>query len=899
MKKGLLSVLAIATAFLLTTGLALAQNPVTFQVNMSVQKQLGNFDPASQILVVRGSFESVADPTMHDWKGNHFQLTESSTPDVYTLQVNMPDAAVGNTYEFKYVIEDAANAADTSTQGGVWESVGNRSFTVVSGGQVLDVVYFNDQSVVGQTANVTFQADMSDLLSKGWFDPAADTLYVVGAFNNWAESKDYMMSRDLFNPALYKVTASITAAAGTDMEWKFRAAPHDHFLDAGWESGSNHKFTFTGADLTLDPIKPNIGYAGTPLSQDVTVQFTVDVRNATETYHNNLFHNIKGVWIKGDKPELGAWGGSWTNDDTANVMVKMYDDGATGGDKVAGDMIYSAQVTFPAGTMSAILYKYGIVADSTDTLNGGVSYLDNEAGFAVNHSAIIPDVAPNAVLPMDRFGELRKLKNPHTFTVDMSIQEQLGNFDPAKNILVMRGSFENEAYPNAEEWKGNEFHFWPVAGSPNLYSLTIPITDAAIGQDLEYKLVIEDSSNWVNFETQGGVWESVDNRHFTPVAGGDSLATIFFNDQTVVGQTANVTFQADMSDLLSKGWFDPASDTLYVVGAFNNWAESKDYMMSRDLFNPALYKVTASITAAAGTDLEWKFRAAPHDHFLDAGWEGGSNHKFTFTGADLVLDPIKPNIGYAGVDLPFDITVQFSVDVNGATETYHGLPFHNIKSVWMKGDKPQLGAWGGSWTYEDTVNVMVRLYDDGTTKGDATAGDGIWTTQVTFPQGSKSALLYKYGIVADGVDTLNGGVAYLDNEAGFGVNHSLIIPITSNFYVAPLDTFGSLRNPTAVRETKKNLIPTKFALNQNYPNPFNPTTEISYELPKTTHVRLTVYNMLGQKVATLIDAKMPAGSYQATWNGKDEFGRTVGSGLYIYQLEAGSFKATKKMLLMK
>jgi len=263
------------------------------------------------------------------------------------------------------------------------------------------------------------------------------------------------------------------------------------------------------------------------------------------------------------------------------------------------------------------------------------------------------------------------------------------------------------------------------------------------------------------------------------------------------------------------------------------------------------------------------------------------------------LDIIKPNIGYAGVDLPFDITVQFSVDVNGATETYHGLPFHNIKSVWMKGDKPELGAWGGSWTYDDTVNVMIRLYDDGVTKGDATAGDGIWTTQVIFPQGSKSALLYKYGIVADGVDTLNGGVSYLDNEAGFGVNHSLIIPITANFYAAPLDTFGSLRNPTAVHEAKKNLIPTKFALNQNYPNPFNPTTEISYDLPKTTHVRLTVYNMLGQKVATLIDAKMPAGSYQATWNGKDEFGRHVGSGLYIYQLEAGSFKATKKMLLMK
>ncbi|GBD92514.1 starch binding domain protein [bacterium BMS3Abin05] len=888
MRKSLTSILVIAWVVVFTAGLALAQNPVTFQVNMSIQKQLGNFDATTDSVVMRGNFEHFLGAA--DWAGYDFLLTLSGTPDVYTLQVNFPDSAVGKELEYKYVI--VHNGKDT------WENIDNRKVTVATGGSVLDTVYFNNRSSLGVTANITFQADMTDLLNKGWFDPAADTLYVLGGFNGWAEKPEYMMARDLFNPSLYKVTAAIDAEANTAFEWKFRAAPHAHFLDAGWESGANHKFTFTGNDTTLGAIKPNIGYAGTPLSQDVTVQFTVDARNATETYHNNLFHNIKGVWIKGDKPELGAWGGSWTNDDTTSVMVKMYDDGTNGGDKVAGDLIYSAQVLFTAGTMSSILYKYGIVADSTDTLNGGVSYLDNEAGFSVNHTAIIPDVGPNAVLPPDRFGSLRHLKNPHTFTVDMSVQEQLANFDPSKNILVMRGSFENEAYPNAVEWKGNEFHFSPVEGSPNLYSLTIPVADSAVGQTLEYKFVIEDSANWVNFETQGGTWETVGNRQFTVVAGGDSLPTVFFNDQSFVGKTANVTFQADMTDLLNKGWFDPAADTLYVVGGFNGWAEKPDYMMSRDLFNPSLYKLTASITAEPNTDFGWKFRAAPHAHFLDAGWEGGDNHTFTFTGADLTLNVIKPNIGYAGVDLPFDITVQFSVNVNGAKDAYNNLPFNNIKSVWMKGDKPELGAWGGSWTYDDTVSVMVRLYDDGTTKGDQTAGDGIWTTQVTFPKDSKSALLYKYGIVADGVDTVNGGVAYLDNEAGFGNNHSMIIPITNKFYTAPTDTFGSQR-ATAVYSPKENLLPTRYSLKQNYPNPFNPTTEINYDLPKTSKVRLTIYNMLGQKVATLVNARMPAGSYTATWNGRNDRGLLLGSGLYFYQLDAGSFKTTKKMLLMK
>ena len=493
---------------------------------------------------------------------------------------------------------------------------------------------------------------------------------------------------------------------------------------------------------------------------------------------------------------------------------------------------------------------------------------------------------------------LAMAQNPVTFQVNMSIQKQLGNFDPTTQILVVRGSFENEADATMEDWKGNHFQL-TESSTADVYTLQIDLPNSSVDSTFKYKYVIEDKANAADNTTQGGTWESIGDRSFTLASGGQVLDVVYFNDQSVIGQTANVTFQADMSDLISKGWFDPASDTLRVLGGFNGWAESNDYMLKPSLFNPSLYTVTVALTAPSGTDFEWKFRAAPHEHFLDGGWESGSNHKFTFTGSDLTLEPIKPNLGYAGVDLPFDITVQFSVDVNGATETFHNKPFHNIKSVWMKGDKPELGAWGGSWTYDDTVNVMVRLYDDGTTKGDAVAGDGIWTTQVTFPQGSKSALLYKYGIVADGVDTLNGGVSYLDNEAGFGVNHSLVIPITSNFYAAPTDTFGSLRAKLGVYSAKKNVIPKHFALRQNYPNPFNPTTEIAYDLPKTTHVRLAVYNMLGQKIATLVNAKMPAGSYTIKWNGRDDSGRQMGSGIYIYQIEAGKFKATKKMLLMK
>lgn len=93
--------------------------------------------------------------------------------------------------------------------------------------------------------------------------------------------------------------------------------------------------------------------------------------------------------------------------------------------------------------------------------------------------------------------------------------------------------------------------------------------------------------------------------------------------------------------------------------------------------------------------------------------------------------------------------------------------------------------------------------------------------------------------------------------------------------------------------------PETYSLSQNYPNPFNPGTQISYELPAGSHVTLTVYNILGQKVTTLVDKEMSVGRYVAEWDGASDGGRQVSSGVYLYKLEAGDFIKTRKMLLLK
>jgi len=95
------------------------------------------------------------------------------------------------------------------------------------------------------------------------------------------------------------------------------------------------------------------------------------------------------------------------------------------------------------------------------------------------------------------------------------------------------------------------------------------------------------------------------------------------------------------------------------------------------------------------------------------------------------------------------------------------------------------------------------------------------------------------------------------------------------------------------------ILPYKFELSQNYPNPFNPVTTIEYSLLRRSHVTVEVYNVLGQKVRSLIDREESAGSYTVTWNGNDNSGIPVASGVYLYRFQAGDHIETKKMLLLK
>jgi len=96
-----------------------------------------------------------------------------------------------------------------------------------------------------------------------------------------------------------------------------------------------------------------------------------------------------------------------------------------------------------------------------------------------------------------------------------------------------------------------------------------------------------------------------------------------------------------------------------------------------------------------------------------------------------------------------------------------------------------------------------------------------------------------------------------------------------------------------------NEVPSDFNLFQNYPNPFNPSTKITFNLPYTVDVKLEIYNILGQKIITLVNEEKTVGAHSIQWDGKDAGGKTVSSGIYFYRINAGDFVESKKMILLQ
>ncbi len=459
------------------------------------------------------------------------------------------------------------------------------------------------------------------------------------------------------------------------------------------------------------------------------------------------------------------------------------------------------------------------------------------------------------------------------FQVNMAIQAKKGNFNPASDSVKLAGNFNG--------WNTTATY---LTDDNNDSVYTVTIDTFAVGDTLYFKFI-----------KGADGWEADPNREYV-VPTGSSVYTAYFDRDTVyvpsVPKPITITFVCNMEFEKVSGRFNPVTDTLTVRGDFNGWS-GETYMEPSDL-DPNMYTTTFEDTLGVAANVNYKFAYTGNGI---TSWESGDNRILTITQEDYDAGVATASRTFGDLDINSvtnnPVTIKFVVDVNGAVSSITGQPFTDVQNVVLAGANAPLAWPGAGWPDTDS-NAVIFMFDDGT-HGDATAGDKIYTYELTFPQYSPFSVEYKYG-ANWGLPSINTGGN--DNENSIGSNHKIML--TTQLLSATVDNkFGVMGDHelidvvTGITEVNSN-IPDAYALGQNYPNPFNPSTNINFSIKNPGLVSLKVYNTLGQEVATLLNEEKAAGTYTFSFDASK-----LSSGIYFYSITTGNFTATKKMILIK
>ncbi|MFZ5519016.1 MAG: T9SS type A sorting domain-containing protein [Candidatus Zhuqueibacterota bacterium] len=250
-------------------------NMVTFQCDMSIKQREASFDPAGDIVVVRGNFNG--------WGGNNEQLTDANADTIYTGTFNV--GTMEATIYYKHVI----HKADGSD---VWESDPNREFAN-SGTQTLPVVFFDrdDQYTPPGDVFVTFQCDMSIKMREEVFVPGSDIIVIRGNFNGWAGNADELLDADA--DSIYSVAANV----GTEPTLYYKYVIHKADGTDMWEGDPNRELANPGVNTTLDPVYFDRDDEFSGVTKEGAILFTVDM----EVWENAGFfdRNLDSLMIRG------------------------------------------------------------------------------------------------------------------------------------------------------------------------------------------------------------------------------------------------------------------------------------------------------------------------------------------------------------------------------------------------------------------------------------------------------------------------------------------------------------------------------------------------------------------------------------------------------------------------
>jgi LysM repeat protein len=675
--------------------------------------------------------------------------------------------------------------------------------------------------------------------------------------------------------------------------------------------------------------------------QTVTVHFWANTAAVPDTMYEDAVFQVRG----GSAPL--TWGG--------DSPVRLHNLGSS--DEWGSSDYWYGTAEFAAG--QTIYYKF-YTNSQHDTVYAGAEW--EHAGWEQNVDPLSNDrvldltsfSGTDTVLNLqyvngwvDKPGQYATpfTTNDSTFVVHFRVNMQgmlNQGFDATQHKVGIRGSNTKDWGQTGEMSWGSTFFLTQESDHPNGGSVIYPgkhFYSGAVHFPMQYdsagvqwKFVVHYNNSpadddWGNLFWNPSLEENVQ------FSGDGQDTTLYWRwydryepTSAVLEDTVIVTFKADLSRAIADNGFTPG-DTVVVRHGWNNTGDpvgkTSNRMIKQGFTN--IYSVTDTVVTKMGLDLQYnyyiqkdgiQYREVFYD-FTDP--EGGSSAEkrkvnvdaMTLTVEDNSDDPIsvhrKPTFrNLTNLNGPQDVV--FSVDLRPAYyQVMQGDTLDDIQSTFDVTVPDSVFAWGvringpatGGW---QSWGVILRddstrmMYDDGT-HGDVVAGDSIYSATLSFDAADIVGQEFKFGV--------RGG----DNEGGYGNNHIENIDQSTNpSFIA--SQFGSIdpvfywawdfenQRPTALEDPTVAL-PGKFELYQNYPNPFNPSTNFRFDIPENSSVKLVVYNILGQEVARVLDTKLKAGEYAISWNGLDNNGNQIASGVYFFKLETEKHSAVKKLVMMK
>ena len=671
--------------------------------------------------------------------------------------------------------------------------------------------------------------------------------------------------------------------------------------------------------------------AGMMYAQNVNVTFHVNSSTVEGFTDSTEVIQIRGE-INGDQSIL-----KWNNQ---SVVCP----------NVSGDY-WKVTIAIP-NTFVGQLVSWKIGATRTD-LDGNVSDFWESGG---NRTFVLPAV--DTVLGMAYVSH--SYDPPYTpsdsfdvyFRINMSTYP---GFNPASQILSLVGGFPSPTgQPNM--WSPGTYRLTRESSTSSYwgYHLKLAQTSNNYPGDAGGKMTLDTvlyrfliGTDWNNSENLGGKYilngnGSPNENRITQVYHDTTLAWKYWNDVApgkAGKDSVNVLFRADLTNAINEKGFE-IGDTLLVRWGYNVTAAFGEDTLINDFGTNYYSKTVKARDIGLNKDIAYQYylmvngvadREIYYD-FNDTNQPTQEKRKVhvpavkpeqvdAIDDVNSISDPHRMPRFRNNSKLTDSVTVNWEVDLRPAyyQVKLHGSTLTDIQGtlnvgpgqedsifvwgVWMNG--PAVGGWsnpdGTDWGVDLRTNLLKKLWDDGT-NGDLMANDSVYTRQVFYSPDSNdiAGQIYKFGI--------NGG----DNEAGsqgYGNNHVANIGLSPHPYTIHTQ-FGSI-NPIFYTawdfdleqvsnvDDQSGIVIRRPELKGNYPNPFNPSTTLIFELPHQMKVQLVIYNVVGQKVCTLLNGIQRAGLHQVIWSGKDDLGRPISSGIYFYKMTTENYTKTLKMVLIK